>query len=91
MAAAERCLKIPNRKGLHARASARFTEVAERFESTVTVSRDGIDADGRSILDLLLLAAPMGSSIRVCAKGPDAETAVAALAELVEDGFGESS
>ena len=91
MAAAERCLKIPYRKGLHARASARFTEVAERFESTVTVSRDGIDADGRSILDLLLLAAPMGSSIRVCAKGPDAETAVAALAELVEDGFGESS
>ena len=90
MAAAERRLEIPNRKGLHARASARFTEVSERFESLVTVSRDGIEADGRSILDLLLLAAPQGSFIHVRAEGPDAEDAVSALTRLVQGGFGES-
>ena len=90
MTAAERRLEIPNRKGLHARASARFTEVTERFESQVTVSRDGIDADGRSILDLLLLAAPQGSFILVRAEGADAEDAVMALARLVQSGFGES-
>ena len=87
---AERRLSIPNRRGLHARASARFTEMAERFESSVTVSRDGFDADGGSILDLLMLAAPMGSSIQIRAEGPDAEDAVTALAALVDDGFGES-
>ena len=90
MTAAERSLLIPNRKGLHARASARFTEVSERFESLVTVSRDGIEADGRSILDLLLLAAPQGSFIHVRAEGPDAEDAIAALTRLVQGGFGES-
>lgn len=90
MTAAERRLEIQNRKGLHARASARFTEVTERFESQVTVSRDGIDADGRSILDLLLLAAPQGSFILVRAEGSDAEDAVMALARLVQGGFGES-
>ncbi len=88
--AAERPLTIRNRKGLHARASARLTEVAERFESTVTVSRDGFDADAGSILDLLMLAAAKGSRIQVRAVGPDAVDALAAVAALVESGFGES-
>ena len=83
-------LRIRNRKGLHARASARLTEVAEEFESSVFVSRDGFEADGRSILDLLMLAASRGSSIQVRAEGADAEAAVAAIAALVESGFGET-
>ena len=90
MPATERHLAIPNRRGLHARASARFTEVAEQFNSSITVSRDGIEADGRSILDLLLLAAPKGSVIQIRAEGSDAVQAIAALTNLVEAGFGES-
>ena len=90
MQRAERHLRICNRRGLHKRASDRFVQVAERFRSRITVYRDGIEADGGSILDLLMLAAPLGSRIRVRAEGPDAEAAVTALAELVADRFGES-
>lgn len=82
---------IRNRLGLHARAAARFVHAASRFRSRVTAGRDGRVADGKSILGILLLAASQGTAIEVCAEGPDEEEAVAALAALVEGGFGEDA
>jgi phosphocarrier protein len=80
---------IRNRLGLHARAAARFVHTANRFRARVTVSRNGKTMDGKSILGILLLAASQGSSLVVGAEGDDEQEAVAALAELVETGFGE--
>jgi phosphocarrier protein HPr len=82
-------LVIRNRLGLHARAAARFVHTASRFRSRVTAGRDGRAMDGKSILGILLLAASQGTSIEVSVDGPDEEQALAALAELVESGFGE--
>jgi phosphocarrier protein len=85
-----RQVTIRNRLGLHARAAARFVHTANRFRSRVTVSRSGKTMDGKSILGILLLAASQGSSLEVGADGEDEEDAVAALAALVEGGFGEA-
>ncbi|PJA60645.1 MAG: HPr family phosphocarrier protein [Rhodobacterales bacterium CG_4_9_14_3_um_filter_71_31] len=84
-----RDLRICNRKGLHARASARFVETAERFDARATVSRDDMRVDGRSIMGLLMLAAAQGSVITVETEGPEAAPLMAALAALVGDMFGE--
>lgn len=84
-----RDLKICNRKGLHARASARFVETAECFDARATVSRDDMRVDGRSIMGLLMLAAAQGSVIVVETEGPEAAPLMAALAALVGDMFGE--
>jgi phosphocarrier protein len=82
-------LTIVNRRGLHARASAKFVRVVEAHGADVQVSKDGQTVDGASIMGLLMLAAGPGSTIRVAAKGEDAGTVLAALATLVDDGFGE--
>jgi phosphocarrier protein len=82
-------LVIRNRLGLHARAAARFVHTASRFRSRVTAGRDGHVMDGKSILGILLLAASQGTRIEIHADGPDEEQAMAALAGLVESGFGE--
>lgn len=87
--ALSRDLPIVNKRGLHARASARFVQTAERFEATVTVTKDLTAVAGTSIMDLMMLAAGPGSVIRVTAEGEDAEEALAALSELVEGLFGE--
>ena len=84
-----RDIEIVNKKGLHARASARFVQCAERFDAEVTVSKDSTTVGGTSIMGLMMLAAGIGSSIRVAAAGPEAEAALAALAELVSSRFGE--
>lgn len=80
---------ITNRRGLHARASAKFVTVASSFDAEVTVSHDGSSVTGTSIMGLMMLAAAMGDSITISATGPDAEAAVAKLAGLVLDKFGE--
>jgi phosphocarrier protein len=80
---------IVNRKGLHARASAKFVKCAETFEADVKVTRDGQSVGGTSIMGLMMLAAGPGTSILIEAEGADAEKALAALVALVEDGFGE--
>lgn len=90
MATAKRRLRICNERGLHARASAKFAETAEQFDSEILVMRGDAEADGKSILDLLTLAAIHGSEIRVQATGTDAEAALTSLAKLVETRFGES-
>ena len=86
-----RDLEIVNKRGLHARASARFVQLAAGFRSDITVEKDGVSVGGSSIMGLMMLAASPGCSIRVTAKGPDAEEAVAAIAALVADRFGEEA
>ena len=85
----QRSLRIRNRLGLHARAAARFVHTASRFRSQVSASRDGRTMDGKSILGILLLAAPQGTEIELLVDGPDEAEAMAALEALVADGFGE--
>lgn len=82
-------LRIINEKGLHARASARFVETVERFDASATVEKDGEKVAGDSIMGLLMLVAPRGSTIRVTTSGPDAEPLMQALTELVGNYFGE--
>ena len=82
---------IRNRKGLHARASAKFVKCAERFQATVRVTRDGQTVGGTSIMGLMMLAAGPGCVIQLEAEGPQAPEAIEALVALVEDGFGEEN
>jgi len=80
---------ITNKRGLHARASARFVTLASDFDSVVTVSHDGASVTGTSIMGLMMLAAGPGDTIHISAEGAEAETALAALKALVETRFGE--
>jgi phosphocarrier protein len=82
-------LEIINRKGLHARATAKFVHCVEQFDAEVTVSRGGETVGGQSIMGILTLGAGIGSSIVVAATGPQARQAVDALAALVANKFGE--
>ena len=82
---------ILNDKGLHARASARFVVVVEKFASEVIVEKDGLEASGGSIMGLLMLAASKGTSIKVTLNGNDAEELVLALEELINSKFGEEN
>lgn len=82
-------LKIINRKGLHARASAKFVQTSESFTSAVTVTRCGETVGGSSIMGLLTLAAAQGTSITITALGDDAEACMTALSDLVNNRFGE--
>ncbi len=82
-------LKILNKKGLHARASAKFVQCVDRFQAEVLVLKDGQSVLGTSIMGLMMLAAGIGSSIEVQATGTDAAAAVEAIAALVNDRFGE--
>jgi phosphocarrier protein len=81
--------KIGNIKGLHARASAKLAAVVEEFDATATVSKDGMDAGGDSIMGLLMLAASVGTYIDVTTHGPEAAALSDAIQALVEDKFGE--
>ncbi|WP_186388743.1 HPr family phosphocarrier protein [Stappia sp. TSB10GB4] len=85
-----RDLMIVNRRGLHARASAKLVKLVETFEAQVIVMKDGQTVGGTSIMGLMMLAASPGCSIRVSVSGAEAEAALAAIAELVESGFGET-
>jgi phosphocarrier protein HPr len=80
---------ICNRKGLHARASAKFVKCAEGFDATVRVIRDRHTVGGTSIMSLMSLAAGPGTELLLEAEGPEAPQAIEALVALVESGFGE--
>jgi phosphocarrier protein len=84
-------LLIINKRGLHARASAKFVQMVEAFNAQVSVSKDGTTVGGTSIMGLMMLAASTGSTIEVSASGPQAEEALAALERLVADKFGEEA
>lgn len=80
---------ITNKRGLHARASAKFVTMASGFDAEVTVTHDGASVTGTSIMGLMMLAAGLGDAIAISATGPEADAAVAKLAGLVRDKFGE--
>lgn len=84
-----RVCEIVNRKGLHARATAKFVQCVERFEADVRVSRCGETVGGLSIMGILTLGAGRGSTVTISATGPQAQAAVDALAELIAQRFGE--
>jgi phosphocarrier protein HPr len=87
--AVTRVLEIVNKKGLHARASAKFVQTVERYEADVRVTRGSETVGGTSIMGLMMLSAAPGCSITVEATGPDAQAVIDALAELVGSRFGE--
>jgi len=86
-----RDVTIRNQLGLHARAAARFVQLATRYQSRIRVGREGRSMDGKSIMGILLLAAARGTTITITADGPDEMDAAEALAALVGSGFGEDS
>ena len=85
----ERTVEIVNRAGMHARPAAEFVKLAGRFASEVWLEKDGLEVNGKSIMGVLMLAAGMGSELRLSATGNDAEDAVEALSDLIGRGFEE--
>lgn len=87
---AERHVQIVNRNGLHARPAAEIVKAASKFKSDITIARDDLEVNGKSIMGVMMLAAEYGSTIELRAKGPDENEAVDALAQLIANKFGES-
>ncbi len=86
-----RTIRISNRLGLHARAAARFVELASGYRAQVTLRRGEVSVDGKSILGILTLAAPQGSELELLVEGPDEQQAIEGLSELVISRFGEDA
>jgi phosphocarrier protein len=86
----ERTVQIANRNGLHARPAAEIVKLAAKFQSDITIVKDDLDVNGKSIMGVMMLAAEHGSSITFRAEGPDADQALDALTALVSNKFGES-
>ena len=82
-------LPIINKRGLHARASAKFVQMAEKFNAELVVTRNGESVGGTSIMGLMMLSAGIGTTIMVSATGPEAQAALDAITELVAKKFGE--
>lgn len=89
MSSLSRELLIINKRGLHARASAKFVQTVDGFDAAITVSKDGTTVGGTSIMGLMMLAASPGCTIFVTASGQQAEEALEALDRLIQDRFGE--
>jgi phosphocarrier protein len=91
---ASREVVIRNKLGLHARPAMQFVDIANQFKSDVRVHKGGedpVDADGKSVMQMIILAATEGTPLRIEAQGEDAEQALGKLVELVEDKFGEEA
>jgi phosphocarrier protein len=86
---AERSVKIVNKLGIHARPAAEIVKTAAKFGSNITIVRDDLEVNGKSIMGVMMLAAEQGAMIDLRADGPDAEAALDALAAVIADGFGE--
>jgi len=86
---AQREVRIRNKLGLHARAAVKFVQLANQYPCEVKVCKDGNEANGKSIMGLLTLVAAHGVTMQLVCEGDDAEPSVAALADLVDAGFGE--
>lgn len=89
MTALSRTIQIGNRRGLHARASAKFVNLATQLEAAIEVEKDGNRVCGTSIMGLMMLGAAMGDSVTIHVSGQGAEVVLAQLVQLVEDRFGE--
>ena len=85
----ERTVEIVNKNGLHARPAAENVKLSSRFQAEITMVRDDLEVNGKSIMGVMMLAAEFGSTLLVRANGPDAEQAVNAIADLVAAKFGE--
>jgi len=85
----EKHVHIRNKLGLHARASARLVSTASRFSSEITLIKESIEVNGKSIMGIMMLAASKGTELLVRAEGNDADEALCAIEELVNDRFGE--
>ena len=85
----QRDVEIVNKLGLHARPSAKLTQLASRFSSDVHLSKNGRRINAKSIMGVMMLAAARGSTVTLETEGPDADAALDALAELIASGFGE--
>jgi phosphocarrier protein HPr len=88
-AQAERTVEIVNRAGMHARPASELVKLAGTFAADIRVEKDGLEVNGKSIMGVLMLAAEMGSLLRISASGDDAADAVDAITDLVGRGFGE--
>ena len=86
----KRTITISNKLGLHARASAKLTQTAARFQSGIWIARNGRRVNAKSIMGVMMLAAESGSTLKIRADGEDEDRAVSALADLVASGFGET-
>ncbi len=86
----ERSVRIMNRNGLHARPAAEIVKLAARFKSDITITRDDLEVNGKSIMGVMMLAAEFGSTITLRATGSDADAAVEQLATLIASKFGET-
>lgn len=86
---AERSVQIVNKHGLHARPAAEVVKAASRFKADITISRDDLEVNGKSIMGVMMLAAEFGAVITLRATGPDADEALDVLAALVTSRFGE--
>jgi phosphocarrier protein len=86
----EREVQIVNRNGLHARPAAEIVKLANKFQSEITMVRDDLEVNGKSIMGVMMLAAECGATLMVRANGADAEQAVEAIAALVARKFGEA-
>ncbi len=84
-------VRVPNPAGLHARPCQAIAQIAQRHQASVRIACDGVEADGRSILELMTLCAPCEATLTIHAQGPDAADLVQRIAALVADGFGEMS
>ena len=82
-------VRITNKRGLHARASAKIVEAAARFQSEIMVTKDGQAVNARSIMGLMMLAASLGTEIEISAEGPDSAEALTAMVALAQAKFGE--
>ena len=87
---AELDVTILNRNGLHARPAAEIVKVASRYQAEITISRDDMEVNGKSIMGVMMLAAEQGATLRLRADGPDAEDALQAIAGVIERRFGET-
>ena len=86
----ERTVQIVNKNGIHARPAAEIVKLAAKYKSDITVVRDDLEVNGKSIMGVMMLAAECGSSILIRAEGPDASEALEALTNLIAGKFGES-
>jgi phosphocarrier protein len=87
---AERSVQIVNRNGLHARPAAEIVKAASKFKSEITLVRDDLEVNGKSIMGVMMLAAEYGSELLLRADGADEQDAVSAIAKLIESKFGET-
>ena len=85
----ERSVQILNKNGLHARPAAEIVKIASKYQSEITISRDGLEVNGKSIMGVMMLAAECGATVVIKAEGADADAALEALDALIKNKFGE--